>query len=161
QSMLFNRYLARRIEIGLSTLMEGEVVRLHGTGSHFTVGDVAAEQPRLDARDLWLTGPMFGPKMKPSAAAVRALEEELIASAGLSESAWQRLATLAPGTRRDLIVPLLDLECELLPDSCCRLTFSLPAGGYATRVITELTHGDARQEPSASAVSTAATVTGP
>lgn len=142
QSELFNRYLTARLALGARTLLAGEVVRLEGAGAMFRVDDVAKEQPRLDARDLHLTGPMLGPKMRPAAADALALEQRLTAELGLDEAALGALGKNAPGARRDLFAPL-DLTLEAATDRgepALRLSFTLPAGGYATEVLRQLTH---------------------
>lgn len=143
QSELFNRYLSARLALGPRQLLDGEVVRLEGAGAMFRVDDVAAEQPRLDARDLHLTGPMFGPKLWPAAGAALALEERVLSELGLDAAGLELLGRHAPGTRRDLFAPLDDLSVEPVSDRdepALRLSFSLPAGGYATEVLRQLTH---------------------
>jgi tRNA pseudouridine13 synthase len=156
QSELFNRYLTARLALGADRLLGGEVVRLEGAGAMFRVDDVEKEQPRLDARDLHLTGPMIGPKMRPAAADALALEQRITSELGLDETMLGALGREAPGTRRDLFAPL-DLTIEPLSgraEPSLRLSFTLPAGGYATEVLRQLTHepfltasGHAKQPP--------------
>ena len=65
------------------------------------------------------------------------------AELGLDEAALGALGRLAPGVRRDLFAPLSDLSLEAVNDRAepaLRLSFTLPAGGYATEVIRQLTH---------------------
>lgn len=143
QSELFNRYLTARLALNPKRLLPGEVVRLEGAGAMFRVEDVEREQPRLDALDLHLTGPMLGPKMRPAAGAALELEQRLCLELGLSEAMLGALGKLAPGTRRDLFAPLGELTVEAVTDRsqpALRLCFTLPAGGYATEVIRQLTH---------------------
>lgn len=157
QSELFNRYLSARLALGARQLIAGEVVRLEGAGAMFRVDDVEKEQPRFAARDLHLTGPMIGPKMRPAAADALALEQRLTSELGLSEAMLGALGREAPGTRRDLFAPLPDLQIEAVSDRAqpaLRLSFTLPAGGYATEVLRQLTHepflsasGHAKQDP--------------
>jgi tRNA pseudouridine13 synthase len=145
QSELFNRYLSARLALGNGELLEGEVVRLEGAGAMFRVDDVASEQPRFAARDLHLTGPMLGPKMRPAAGRALALEQSIVAELGLDEAMLGALGRLAPGARRDLFAPLKDLSIEAVTgrdEPALRLAFTLPAGGYATEVLRQLT-----QEP--------------
>jgi tRNA pseudouridine13 synthase len=142
QSELFNRYLTARLALGTGQLLSGEVVRLEGAGAMFRVDDVEKEQPRLVARDLHLTGPMLGPKMRPAAADALALEQRLTCELGLDEAMLGALGREAPGTRRDLFAPL-DLSIEQVSsraEPALRLSFTLPAGGYATEVLRQLTH---------------------
>jgi len=143
QSELFNRYLSARVALGTDRLLNGEVVRLEGAGAMFRVDDLEKEQPRFGARDLHLTGPMLGPKMRPAAADALALEQRLTAELGLDEPMLGALGREAPGTRRDLFAPLPDLVIEPVTDRAepaLRLSFTLPAGGYATEVLRQLTH---------------------
>ena len=143
QSELFNRYLSARLALGARQLLQGEVVRLEGAGAMFRVDDVEKEQPRFAARDLHLTGPMLGPKMRPAAAAALLLEQRLTSELGLDEAMLGALGREAPGTRRDLFAPLPDLTIQAVTDRAepaLRLSFTLPAGGYATEVLRQLTH---------------------
>jgi tRNA pseudouridine13 synthase len=158
QSELFNRYLTARLALNPRQLLEGEVVRLHGAGAMFRVDSVEQEQPRLDARDLHLQGPMFGPKLRPAAAAALELEQRIIRELELDEAALGVLGKNAPGTRRDLYAPLEDLTIEPQEarsgQAALRLSFTLPAGGYATEVLRQLTHepfssGAGHQRPAA------------
>ncbi|RYZ06820.1 MAG: tRNA pseudouridine(13) synthase TruD [Myxococcales bacterium] len=139
QSELFNRYLTARLALGARQLIAGEVVRLEGAGAMFRVEDVATEQPRLEKRDLHLTGPMIGPKLRPAAADALALEQRLTAELGLTEAMLGVLGREAPGVRRDLFAPLGDLAIERDAKGLV-LAFTLPAGGYATEVLRQLTH---------------------
>jgi len=143
QSELFNRYLTARLALGARQLIAGEVVRLEGAGAMFRVDDVAAEQPRLEKRDLHLTGPMLGPKIRPAAADALALEQRLTTELGLDEAMLGALGREAPGVRRDLFAPLADLSIEAVAgrgEPALSLSFTLPAGGYATEVLRQLTH---------------------
>jgi len=143
QSEIFNRYLSARLALGTGQLIEGEVVRLEGAGAVFRVDDVAAEQPRFAAGDLHLTGPMIGPKMRPAGGAALALEQRISGELGLDERMLGTLGREAPGARRDLFAPLPDLVVEAVTDRAepaLRLAFTLPAGGYATEVLRQLTH---------------------
>ena len=143
QSELFNRYLSARLALGARQLIAGEVVRLEGAGAMFRVDEVEKEQPRFAARDLHLTGPMIGPKMRPAAADALALEQRLTQELSLDEAMLGALGREAPGTRRDLFAPLPDLNIEAVTDRAkpaLRLSFTLPAGGYATEVLRQLTH---------------------
>jgi tRNA pseudouridine13 synthase len=160
QSEVFNRYLSARLALGRERLISGEVVRLEGAGAMFRVDDVEQEQPRLAARDLHLTGPMIGPKMRPAAAEALALEQRLTSELGLDEAMLGALGRNAPGARRDLFAPLDDLSIEPVGDReepALRLCFTLPAGGYATEVIRQLTHEAFLAPPKARAPSAEAT----
>ena len=141
QAEVFNRYFSARRALGLDRLILGEVVRLDNAGAMFVVEDVAREQPRLSSGDVHLTGPIFGPKARATAADAAALELSLIEELGLDGEARERLARLAPGTRRDLIAKVEQLEVRWSGVGRLELEFSLPSGSYATEVIRQFTRG--------------------
>jgi tRNA pseudouridine13 synthase len=142
QSELFNRYATRRVALGVDHLVTGEVVRLAGAGASFVVEDPAREAHRLLARDLCLTGPMPGPKMRPAAAEAAALEAAVQDELGVSAEALAELGRHAPGTRRDLLVHPLDTNVGELMEDRLELGFELPSGSYATMLVRELTRTD-------------------
>lgn len=138
QAEVFNRYATRRLALDPTRLLSGEVVRLEGAGSSFVVEDAAREQPRLDARDLHLTGPMPGPRMKAAQGAALELERAVLAELALSDAVLEALYSLVDGTRRDLLVRPVELEVQ--PSGAgLEVRFCLPPGAYATQLIAELT----------------------
>jgi tRNA pseudouridine13 synthase len=139
QAEVFNRYFTARRALGLDRLIAGEVVRLDQAGAMFSVEDVERESPRLTSGDIHLTGPIFGPKARPTSAEAAALELSLIEELGLSADDRDKLARLAPGTRRDLIAPITDLRLEWAGVGRLLLEFSLPSGSYATEVVRQFT----------------------
>lgn len=152
QSELFNRYLRARLELGEERLLLGEIVRLEGTGSNFVVEDLASEQKRYAVGELHPQGPIFGPRMRPAQAEALALEQRVLDDMGLTLSELDQLGAHAPGTRRDVWLKLTDLEATFpvigeqlnpteTPERSVSISFSLPAGSYATHVVRELTHG--------------------
>lgn len=144
QAELFNRYLTRRLELGLDRLLTGEVARLEGTGSNFVVEDLDREQTRYEQGELHPQGPMFGPKMRPAQAEAAELEAQILRELGLSPEQLSALGVEAPGTRRDLRLKLEELKTAFDRDEAGNLrlcvSFSLPAGSYATQVVRELCH---------------------
>ena len=139
QAEVFNRYFSARRALGLDRLIAGEVVRLDNAGAMFSVEDVERESPRLTSGDIHLTGPIFGPKARPTSAEAASLELSIIEELGLSADAREKLARLAPGTRRDLIAPITDLRLEWAGVGRLLVEFSLPSGSYATEVIRQFT----------------------
>lgn len=138
QSELFNRYLTLRKELGLEQTLLGEVVRLEGSYASFVVEDPEAETRRLLARDIHLTGPMLGPKMRPAQGRALELEAEVAAQLSVDVRVQQVLAKFAPGARRDLLVFPKDLQIGTGEPGRLWLEFSLPAGSYATVLVREL-----------------------
>lgn len=143
QSEIFNRYATRRVQRGLDALLQGEVVRLANAGASFVVEDPAREAPRFAARDLCLTGPMPGPKMRAATGAAAELEAEILAELGLDVAALDELGRHAPGTRRDLLV-VPEAASVAREGDRLRLRFTLPAGSYATMLVRELTRTEER-----------------
>lgn len=137
QSEVFNRYLTRRLALGLDRLLAGDVVRLEGRRAVFLVEDPVAEQPRLATRQIHLTGPMPGPKMREAGGVPRELEEAVLGELNLGEPALRALAKLVDGTRRDLTLWPAQMAVEPAPDDRLVLTFALPPGAYATQVLRE------------------------
>jgi tRNA pseudouridine13 synthase len=138
QSELFNRYLTLRRELGLERTLVGEVVRLEGSYASFVVEDPEAETRRLIARDVHLTGPMIGPKMRPAHGRPLELEAEVCAALGVDARVQRVLEKFAPGARRDLVVFPKDLQLGAGEPGRLWLEFSLPAGSYATILVREL-----------------------
>lgn len=141
QAEVFNRYLTARYALGVAELVQGEVVRLAGSGSVFVVEDREQEQPRLASADLVLTGPIFGPRAVAARHRAAELEADALAALGLDEAQLDRLGRAARGTRRDAWLTLDDLAYEPLDATSFRVSFTLPAGSYATQLVRELTGG--------------------
>ncbi|RPI90782.1 MAG: tRNA pseudouridine(13) synthase TruD, partial [Planctomycetaceae bacterium] len=138
QSALFNRTVATRLTAGtLFRVRPGDVMQVVATGGPFVVEDVDREQPRFEARETVIAGPMFGPKMKPAGGEVAAWEDQLLAGAGLSRDEFTRFPQLTSGTRRACLVWPDDLRATQV-ESGVQFEFSLPSGSYATVLLREL-----------------------
>ena len=149
QSFVFQHYAALRVAAGWDRPLRGEVVRLAGTGSFFRVEDVEAEQPRWDKLDLLPTGPLPGAKGVHADDEAAELEHEAWRASGLDRTGiLAAIAPLAPGARRDVRLFPEDLRCEgEVGGNSLTLSFTLPAGAYATVVAREWTHRfDPREE---------------
>jgi tRNA pseudouridine13 synthase len=137
QSALFNRALSERMREGLiHRVQSGDVMQVVASGGPFVVEDAEREQSRFDAREIVISGPLFGPKMKPPAGEPAAREERLLADARIPREAFERFANLTPGTRRPYLIWPEDLRISGEPDGV-RLEFTLPSGSYATVVLRE------------------------
>src|SRR5205807_1906297 len=131
QSLLFNDVLARRLADGLlRAVLDGDVLAKWPAGGLFVARDAAAEQARLDAREVVPAGPMFGRKLFAAAGVAAEREAAVLRDAGLSAEAFAGFGKLLAGTRRHDLVYVDDLAAEEEPDGL-RLTFTLPAGSYA------------------------------
>lgn len=139
QSEIFNRYVTARLELGRDQALLGDVMRLEGGRAVFTVEDLEQEQARLTAREICLTGPMVGPKMKTGHGRPHELELAATQSLGLDGELLKALGRSAPGTRRDLLLWPSELRHEPSGDGSLVVEFILPAGAYASLVIRALT----------------------
>ncbi|MEZ4454270.1 MAG: tRNA pseudouridine(13) synthase TruD [Nannocystaceae bacterium] len=157
QSVLFNLYLLERRDRGLMRrVLVGDILRT-ARGGLFECRDAAADQARLDAGEIELTGPMFGGKMMAGAPGTPSadLEAAILDRAGVSASAIGAMGRKVPGTRRTLQLSPKNLQIrrvaalELashapdphnpsrLGEGLC-LCFALPAGAYATQLVHEI-----------------------
>lgn len=139
QSEVFNRVLQRRMETGcLDQILLGDVCRKRETGGTFNTEDVTREQTRLDAGELVITGPMWGPKMRRATEAAGELEADVLAASGLDDAAFSAIGHLAAGTRRPMVVWPTEVAVEPVTGDAVSVRFTLPAGSFATVFIHEL-----------------------
>jgi tRNA pseudouridine13 synthase len=142
QSLLFNDYLARRMRDGLyRTVLEGDVMAKWPLGGMFVAKDVAAEQLRFDAKETVTAGPMFGKKTYPAEGLAAEREAEVLRDNKLSMASFGGFGKLVLGTRRHNLVYLDDLAATWEPEGL-RLSFTLPAGSYATVLLAEVMKTD-------------------
>jgi tRNA pseudouridine13 synthase len=138
QAYLFNCILEKRVPC-LGKLLEGDVAVKHDNGAPFLVADATVEQSRADAFEISPSGPIFGYKMRLPTGDVLALETLLLADEGVRFEAFRKVVGIRlPGTRRPLRMPMQLHEVSAVNDEGVRLSFTLPAGGYATVVLEEL-----------------------
>ena len=139
QAHLFNRVLEKRTP-HLGTLFNGDIAVKHSNGAPFLVTDRTIEQPRADALEISPSGPIFGYKMRMPSGDVLASEISVLADDGVRLEKFRKVAGIRlPGTRRPLRMPIQLHEVSTVGDDVgIRLSFTLPAGGYATVVLEEL-----------------------
>jgi len=149
QSGLFNHYLARRLENGLlRTVLLGDVMAKVPAGGMFVAADVACEQERFDRRETVTAGPIFGRKTFAAGHDAAQREAETQAAFGLSVASFGGFGKLVQGTRRHNLVYVDDLSAMWEPAGL-RLTFTLPAGSYATVLLREIMKTEIADEPEA------------
>jgi tRNA pseudouridine13 synthase len=142
QSALFNDVLAERLRDGLfSTVLPGDVMQVAASGGPFVVSDAAVEQRRFDARETVLSGPMFGPQMKPPTGEPATREARALTAWELAPDDFLRYPKLTAGTRRPLVVWPGELRITSEPDGL-RFEFTLPSGVYATTLLREFLKAD-------------------
>jgi tRNA pseudouridine13 synthase len=103
----------------------------------FVTQDLATEQQRFDAREIVTAGPIVGRKTFAAAADAAQREDAALADLGLSAEQFRGFGKLLQGTRRHNLVYVADLSAAREPDGL-RLSFTLPAGSYATVLLREL-----------------------
>jgi len=144
QSEVFNRTVALRLGTGrLRAILDGDVCEKCDSGAPFVSDDPHREQLRFEAREIVPTGPMWGPKMRRAERAAGELEASVLEASELVEADFSRLGSLAEGTRRAALVWPGDLkvESDAVEDAAIVLSFSLPAGSYATVLVDEVRAG--------------------
>jgi tRNA pseudouridine13 synthase len=151
QSGLFNYYLGRRLEDGLArTVLQGDVMAKVPYGGLFVAEDVDAEQKRFDAREIVSAGPIFGRKTFAACGVAAEREQATLVAFGLTKDNFGGFGKLVQGTRRHNLIYLSDLSAMPEPDGL-RLTFTLPAGSYATVLLREIMKTDVVDEDAATA----------
>jgi tRNA pseudouridine13 synthase len=134
QSLLFNDWLALRLEEGLfAQVIEGDVAKKHDTGGEFIVQDAARENPRALRFEISATGPLYGKKYREAEGLARALEDRILQKYRLERSHFAS----RQGDRRLIRFPLTDWGVEEAPEGLW-VRFFLPKGAYATAVLREL-----------------------
>ena len=137
RSALFNRVLAARVRAGTwCRILDGEILALAGSRSRFRARpEDEGLAPRLAAGDLHPTGPLWGRGGDRPEGACGALEGSALA--GLEFWCGGLEAAGLDYDRRPLRVIPGAWSLELEGDRV-RLSFTLPAGAYATAVLREL-----------------------
>jgi tRNA pseudouridine13 synthase len=146
QSLLFNAYLAQRLCDGLMRrVLPGDVMAKWPAGGMFTAEDVAVEQERFDRRETVHAGPMFGRKTFPAKGEAAEREARVLAAAGFTRESFDGFGKLLQGTRRHNLIYVDDLSA-CWEEEGLRLTFTLPAGSYATVLLREIMKVDVSDE---------------
>jgi len=142
QSLLFNRWLAERMEDGLfAAALAGDVMKKLDTGGLFTCDDPVADGPRVARFEIAPAGPMFGHKLRAATGEALLREERILSADGMTLEGFARGGGEAEGTRRAARLPL---RIEIAPEGDgYRARFELPKGSYATVALRELVKGEA------------------
>lgn len=151
QSALFNLYLLERRARGLMRrALLGDILKKTDTGGLFTCTDPDTDNVRLAAGELVVTGPMYGSKMRAPGEDTPSgqLEAEILARAEIDPASFQAFGHTLEGTRRPLRVPLGAVDVTLAEGAVddrglpltpgISLSFTLPAGSYATSLLREV-----------------------
>jgi tRNA pseudouridine13 synthase len=138
QSYLFNLALADRLADGLwGRVLVGDAMQVVASGGPFVAEDLSREQPRCDAGEIVVAGPIFGLKMPQATGEPAAREARLLARKQLELGQFDSFPKLTRGTRRPYWIRPGPLDVAQDPQGI-RLEFSLPAGVYATSLLREI-----------------------
>jgi tRNA pseudouridine13 synthase len=138
RSLVFNAVLAERVAAGhWNRLLPGDVANLDGRGSVFKVEAPDEELAARCARgEIHPTGPMVGDEPAMTGADVAALELQV--QERFPEVLAVVRAQRMSGERRALRIGVSDFSHDV-EEGVLRLSFTLPAGAFATVVLRELT----------------------
>jgi tRNA pseudouridine13 synthase len=138
QSAIFNHCLAQRMRDGLlRRVLPGDVMCKVPFGGMFVASDVEAEQRRFDAREIVSAGPIMGRKTFAAAQEAAQREQAALSAFELPATAFNGFGKLLQGTRRHNLVCVNDLAAANEAEGV-RLSFTLPAGSYATVLLREI-----------------------
>jgi tRNA pseudouridine13 synthase len=135
QSYLFNLTASERIADGLwGRVLVGDAMQVVASGGPFRAEDVEREQPRCDAGETVVTGPLFGPKMFSPIGEPAEREQRLLARKGLDAGTFHKFPKFTQGTRRPYWIRPQEAAAVTTSDGL-ELRFSLPRGVYATSLL--------------------------
>jgi tRNA pseudouridine13 synthase len=141
QSHLFNRVVAARLG-GLDRVELGDLAWKHDKGVVFRVEAPDVESPRAERGEISPSGPMYGERMSRPTDRPGALEEELLASEGMTIDTFPRNGPLkCAGGRRPLRFLPKDAAAEAGADehgAFIEVRFGLDSGSYATVLLREV-----------------------
>lgn len=138
QSELFNSWLVARMADDLhDTVLAGDVLHKVG-GGLFVCDDPTTDTARLRAGEIVITGPMFGTSMRQATSVAGEREQAILDAAGIAREAFERVARIAEGTRRDASIAVREITVTDAGPSTLEVAFALPSGGYATAVMREV-----------------------
>jgi tRNA pseudouridine13 synthase len=142
RSQLFNQVLAARLEQGnWNRPLAGDLLMLEGTQSWFPAPETDPElEQRAAQLDLHPTGPLWGRGRNQLGGLAKALEAAVLADF----EAWRQGLEHCglSQERRALRVAAVDLAWTFPAADELELSFSLPAGSYATALLRELLEVD-------------------
>lgn len=145
---IFNRVLSDRLSQNTESCAKpGDLARLSGTNSWFLVTDQELNntQQRIDTKDIWLTGPLWGEGPSPAGERIQA-EETRIAAEVLSSYGSENWSKhlhdwRVDHDRRALMAPVTGLQFDEKTEEGGRildLSFALESGSYATALLREI-----------------------
>lgn len=150
QSRVFNAVLAKRLE-SYDRIIEGDWAYKTENGACFHVEDVAAEQPRAENWEISPTGPLIGFRVSLSDKAAGEIEQAVLSEWKLTPEMFKVPGHhRVKGARRPLRIRPEELEYAGGVDEAgayVQLSFTLPAGAFATVLLREIMKVDEAEAP--------------
>jgi tRNA pseudouridine13 synthase len=137
RSEIFNRVLARRIEAGnWNRAIAGDAFMFNHGASVFRDDLSPAIDERLNRLEIHPSGPLWGKGAPVAEGEALAIEREVAGELARLSEGLERIGM--ESARRALRLAVPDLSWEFPDPNSLRLSFSLPAGAYATSVLREI-----------------------
>ena len=139
QSALFDRMVEMRLE-SLDLLWPGDIAYIHANGACFRVDEPQKEQARADSFEISPTGLLPGKKAMLASGQAGMLESALLEKENMPVENYTALRGLQlSAERRPLRVRAEQVECSMHDPTTLHVSFSLPAGSFATSFVREIT----------------------
>ena len=137
QSELFNKWLTYRIADGLfNELIPGDLLQNLDGGRTFPLDEERNHREEFKQNLITYTGPIFGTKVTGPTLLAKEREDKVFSTEEISEDDLKSVKL--QGTRRSAKVFPVDMKVEQGQEGII-LSFSMPAGSYATVVLREFT----------------------
>jgi tRNA pseudouridine13 synthase len=138
QSSLFNAWLDERLRAGLFlTAIDGDLLAKEKTGAPFWSDEPEVDTPRILAREVGVTGPLWGAKMRGPVRESLTFESRSAEGLGVNLPVLLQHPAFQVGARRPARMLAEDVTLEEA-EGGARLCFTLPPGAYATVFLREL-----------------------
>lgn len=135
QSSLFNAWLADRVDDGSwRTPLDGDILWKLPSQAPFECTDPQADAPRAAAREVVVTGPLFGAAMRSPQREALTRESRSLGSRGVEVSALAAHPAFEVGARRAACLWPFDIS-HTLGEGGLTLRFSLAKGAFASVVL--------------------------
>lgn len=141
QSHLFDTQVAMRLD-SIDIIWPGDIAYIHNKGACFRVEDPESEQIRADRLEISPSGLLPGHKAMLATDQAGIIEQSIYDKENLNKDSFTQLTGLKlSGERRPLRVPVEQIQCQTRKvgeETVLELSFSLPAGSFATTVLREV-----------------------
>lgn len=141
QAALFNAWLDARLRAEtFERALFGDVLLKAGNLAPFTCTDPETDTPRVERREVFVSGPLWGSEMRRPDRDALTFESRSLEELGVSESALMSHPAFRVGARRPACVLPSDVVVRASEgeEPGAVLSFTLPPGSYATVFLREI-----------------------